>query len=540
MSDKKWVVLPGMIETFIDFIYVADSYFSEPNSGPTDNKPILIIGDSGSGKSLFIETAKQKFKEHNKSNKVIRINCATLTEELAISEIFGHMKGAFTGATNDKAGVVEVYQDGLLILDEIGELPQSIQAKLLVFIEEGEYRRLGENKTRSSQLKILGTTNKSKESFRPDFWFRFFPLFLPPIYERRQDILYYIAHYYPEIFSRLTPARCLSILAHNWPGNIRELSRIVYIMNATNNKLHGMYDSMPSMKEHLPLLLPKDLRQSSLSEEITSEFHKTLDRFGFNIIMLNKLSLKHGLAFTDDIPEDTRKIEGTNSTSTSESPSGRKVLTQEEIYTLIPFLLGAESQQFYKNILTKNALNVSELPGLENIYICEEHMTINSIYQCFKSLSYLFLQNDKKDDNVFNIKTICPGNSYIEDNVEVSLFKKFSRHNLTEQAFQFVSGVKFKLLHTYDFSMPWHEYVQLVFDSNKEIFRNKTTLLPDTIQEPSLISMTYEEITKKYLEVIVKNSKNLKVAAELSGLKYETLRSKLRALGLLKHRQRCE
>lgn len=140
------------------------------------------------------------------------------------------MKGAFTDAKADKVGLVEKADGGLLILEEVGELPFEVQAMLLTFIETGEYRRLGDENVQKATVKVIAATNR-ESALRDDFRYRFFPFYIPPLRERKNDILYYFQEIFPGLTKNFSKSEVLLLLTHNWPGNVREIERIGRLLN---------------------------------------------------------------------------------------------------------------------------------------------------------------------------------------------------------------------------------------------------------------------------------------------------------------------
>ena len=201
---------------------------------------VLLRGESGTGKTVLARMI------HNLSPRArgpfIVVNCPTLTEELLASELFGHAKGAFTGAVRDQAGRVEAAEGGTLFLDEIGEISPSLQAKLLRFLEEKEFERIGENRTRRADVRVIAATNRNLEDhvakglFREDLLYRLnvIDLQLPPLRERSEDTLR-LARRFLAFFAkaarrqppRLSPAAEAALVAYAWPGNIRELRNTI-------------------------------------------------------------------------------------------------------------------------------------------------------------------------------------------------------------------------------------------------------------------------------------------------------------------------
>ena len=147
----------------------------------------------------------------------------------AQSAIFGHVKGAFLEAEQDKKGLIEKANEGMLILDGVSELPTQVQAMLLTFIETGKYRKVGSAENQFAKVQVVGTTN-NEDALRDDFRFRFFPFYIPSLHERRQDVLYYIAAKFPELIKMLNSSEVLSLLAYQWPGNVREVDRVARLL----------------------------------------------------------------------------------------------------------------------------------------------------------------------------------------------------------------------------------------------------------------------------------------------------------------------
>ncbi|MEK7852887.1 MAG: sigma-54 dependent transcriptional regulator, partial [Planctomycetota bacterium] len=199
---------------------------------------VLIQGESGTGKELVANTIHQHSKRA--SMPFVVINCATLQETLLESELFGHTKGAFTGATESRMGLFEAADGGTLFLDEIGELTVNTQAKLLRVIQSGETRRIGDNRVVTVDARIIAATNKNlaaeakKGSFRDDLYFRLnvIALFLPPLRERKDDIPTLIRHFLTHFCrnkqeKHLLPEALEAMTLYDWPGNVRELENTV-------------------------------------------------------------------------------------------------------------------------------------------------------------------------------------------------------------------------------------------------------------------------------------------------------------------------
>ena len=206
---------------------------------PTDS-PVFIQGESGTGKELVANTVWHY--SNRKDTPFIALNCASLSENLIESEIFGHEKGAFTSAYTLKHGLVEVADKGTLFLDEIGEMPLGLQAKLLRFLDSGEFRRVGGNKAMHVDVRLITATNKDlpemikASAFREDLFYRLnvITVTIPPLRERKEDIpelARYFLNKYSRKLSRIITAftaESLELLAgYHWPGNVRELENVI-------------------------------------------------------------------------------------------------------------------------------------------------------------------------------------------------------------------------------------------------------------------------------------------------------------------------
>jgi NtrC-family two-component system response regulator AlgB len=199
---------------------------------------VLLRGENGTGKSVLARHLHAL--SARSARPFVVVNCPTLSEELLASELFGHARGAFTGAVRDQPGRVESAEGGTLFLDEIGELPPSLQAKLLRFLQDRQFERVGENQTRTADVRIVAATNRDLEAevtagrFREDLLFRLntFELVVPPLRDRREDVLP-LAHRFLAFFAQGGPPRTLApeaeaaLVAYDWPGNLRELRNAV-------------------------------------------------------------------------------------------------------------------------------------------------------------------------------------------------------------------------------------------------------------------------------------------------------------------------
>ncbi len=221
------------------------------------NSTVLILGETGTGKELV---ARELYDQSKRSTKpFVAINCGALPENLIESELFGHRKGAFTGADDHRKGLFEVASGGTLFLDEIGELPKAMQAKLLRFLESGEIRRVGENSSIIVDVRVLCATHRNLQEmvddgeFREDLMFRIntFEIAIPSLRERMEDLPALVEHLLGRFSSGISTKKKVSLPAieilmeHSWPGNIRELANA--IQHATI-----LCESETILPEHLP------------------------------------------------------------------------------------------------------------------------------------------------------------------------------------------------------------------------------------------------------------------------------------------------
>ena len=206
---------------------------------PTES-PVLLLGETGTGKELAAQELHRRSRRRERP--FVTVNCAALPASLIESELFGHERGAFTGAVQRAAGRFEVADGGTLFLDEIAELPPEVQAKLLRVLHGGDFERLGSSRTIRANVRLVAATNRDLQGamrdgrFRPDLYYRLsvFPIVLPPLRERREDIPPLVWHFIARKQRRLgrsvrsVPDWLMdALMAHSWPGNVRELENVI-------------------------------------------------------------------------------------------------------------------------------------------------------------------------------------------------------------------------------------------------------------------------------------------------------------------------
>jgi transcriptional regulator with PAS, ATPase and Fis domain len=223
---------------------------------------VLITGESGTGKELIARAILSN--SDRKDKPFVTVNCGAIPENLLESELFGHVRGSFTGAVKDHMGLIETADGGTLFLDEVGEIPLPVQVKLLRFLQEGESRRVGDTKVRRFDARIISATNRNLEEatrdglFREDLYFRLsvIPIALPPLRERREDIPPLATHLLQRLcdagsrnVTGISSEALKALMDYPWPGNVRELE------NMLEYALHLTDDGEPIRPEQLPAKL---------------------------------------------------------------------------------------------------------------------------------------------------------------------------------------------------------------------------------------------------------------------------------------------
>jgi two-component system response regulator AtoC len=232
-AEKKYPDIVGTSSAMVGAIELSAKVAPHPST-------VLVTGESGTGKELFarlIHTSSPRSRA-----PFIPVNCGAIPENLLESELFGHKKGAFTGADSDRVGLFEEASAGTLFLDEIGELPSQLQVKLLRALQEGEIRRVGESSSRDVDVRVIAATARDLESevkegtFRSDLFYRInvLNIHLPPLRHRTEDIpalvRHFVSHYNDKLGLQITgfaSTAMKSMLAYPWPGNVRELQNVV-------------------------------------------------------------------------------------------------------------------------------------------------------------------------------------------------------------------------------------------------------------------------------------------------------------------------
>ena len=254
---------------------------------PTDST-VLILGETGTGKELIAQAIRDL--STRRERPFLKLNCAAIPFDLLESELFGHEKGAFTGAVGQKIGRFEMADTGTLFLDEIGDLPIALQPKLLRVLQEQEFERLGSGRTHHINVRLVAATHRNpmemveRREFRSDLYYRLnvFPIVLPPLQERWQDIPLLVSHFV-QMFSRrmgkqidTIPDETLAALeAYSWPGNVRELQNLIEraVIRADNGVLPNPLPKLENKPS--PLSQTASSFDESQREVIRTALHKT-------------------------------------------------------------------------------------------------------------------------------------------------------------------------------------------------------------------------------------------------------------------------
>jgi DNA-binding NtrC family response regulator len=237
------------------------------------NSTVMLRGESGTGKELIARAIH--YNSLRSDHAFVPVDCTSLSENLLESELFGHVKGSFTGAVSNKKGLFEMADGGTLFLDEIGNIPLSTQAKLLRFIEEREFKAVGDTRTQSVDIRLITATNKDLESmvadgdFRDDLYYRIniFPIEIPPLRERREDIPALASHFLLQFSGEMkqptrefSPGAMNLLMNHDWPGNVRELENVVeraVILASGDVIRQGHLVNIIDMLPHIDLDVPR-------------------------------------------------------------------------------------------------------------------------------------------------------------------------------------------------------------------------------------------------------------------------------------------
>ncbi|MCC9603209.1 sigma-54 dependent transcriptional regulator [Stieleria sp. JC731] len=280
---------------------------------------VLITGENGTGKEVVAQAIHQNSSRRNKS--IVAINTGAIAENLVESELFGHVKGSFTGADADRVGAFEYANGGTLFLDEVGDMPMGTQIKLLRVLEESKITRVGDNKAIKVNVRLVSATNRPLEdmidagTFRSDLYFRLkvITVTLPPLRERREDVIPLMDHFRKMFLRRhskqaahFTPAVTKRFFAYDWPGNVRQLRNFVETMVVldTDEKL-DLDDLPPELMDESELSMPEEVIEvPGIPDAADSGL------IGQPLSVIEKWAIEKTLQLTNDNREEAAKILG--------------------------------------------------------------------------------------------------------------------------------------------------------------------------------------------------------------------------------------
>jgi len=296
---------PELVKNFQGMISSAPAmfqFFEMLKKAANSDAPVLIRGESGTGKELAARAIHTLSRRAD--GPFHALNCATLTRELAISELFGHVKGAFTGASQNRKGLFEISHKGSLFLDEIVEIPLDVQPRLLRVLQEHTFTALGSATPKAVDVRLISATHESlrqvveEQRFRADLMYRVrvIPLFLPPLRARGQDIPM-LAHRFldqlnqqsPRQVQRIEPKALEALISYAWPGNIRELRNVMEYAHVMGDGPDvGLQDLTPELRGESPPGLEDNVKQRERKriletlDAVSGSRHEAAEKLGIS------------------------------------------------------------------------------------------------------------------------------------------------------------------------------------------------------------------------------------------------------------------
>lgn len=535
--SPKYIIPPGLISKRLEF---------EAHYHISKGKPIIIVGATGVGKTLFLHLFEKLYrKEHGNNVPIIKINCSHYDDQLVRSELFGHAKGAFTGAINKKEGLIKKADGGVLFMEEIGDLPKDAQAKLLTVIEDGFFYRVGGTEPEKVSVQIVGTTNNIK-NMREDFWQRFMPFYVPPLYERREDILYYLYDKFPELLTTLNPQEVLWLLTYNWPGNVRELERIARLLErnkkmvstevsqniSLSNAAAHLFsvlkgdDRIPE-NEMVKLKSSQDLKIGDLSKQIEESFQKGPSRF---LIAEEHEYFFSAVQSKKPLNEELKK-NGVDIALLGKILRQSRVALGEDPDPAFPELSKNDGEFFQKQFTHRND-PLFDVKQYIRIGILEEAKTGLDVF------CSLFFQSASSNKNLLDVRE---GTTF-ETGFETDTLPKSRRDGYLKMVgsiFEYLSGLQ---LPRGERIPEKHEERERMFTalaerhpSNKFLasILAREAVTSDKQAGPDIWQMNHDELLRFYYKGMVERSGGVQEhAAKRMGVNYRTFRSRCKSLGL--------
>lgn len=340
----------------------------------TTDLTVLILGESGTGKEVFPQIIHQF--SSRKHGPYIAVNCGAIPEGTIDSELFGHEKGAFTGATDSRKGYFEVANGGTIFLDEVGELPLATQARLLRILETGEYIRVGSSKVQKTNVRVVAATNINfdvaiqKGKFREDLYYRLntVPIYLPPLRERKEDIIilfkkfaadFAVKYRMPAI--QLTPEAEQIFINYYWPGNIRQLKNITEQIsiiekerNITPEILENYLDKHFAQPSIMPIKLADVQYEESILKAALFELKKEVDQLKkvvYNLVTVVKPDIIN--TSSQDINSHLPSLSLTHTSAPSINQEENIVLSDKKEKNVIPIEETLSLQDKEKELIKK-------------------------------------------------------------------------------------------------------------------------------------------------------------------------------------------
>ncbi len=327
---------PDEVKSFFGIVYKSrkmEEVIRTIEKVAPEDVSVLILGESGSGKEL-VANAIHKLSKKSENN-FVAVNCAALTETLLESELFGHIKGAFTNAVNDKTGMFEAADKGTIFLDEIGETSENFQVKLLRVLQTGDFNKVGDADTIHTDVRVIAATNKKLEElvrekkFREDLYYRInvISITLPPLRDRKEDVAVLANHFTKKEDGKLAISKAVlnQILENDWKGNVRELESVIkraaIFAKSEHREVIKLCDLPPEMakqnKSNLESLILDSLREKSFSHASINETAKELGDLSRTIVSENfrGIFFKYYYETNFNLKEAAEKIAGTKDIS---------------------------------------------------------------------------------------------------------------------------------------------------------------------------------------------------------------------------------